>query len=312
MTVHELKYTVLILLRNIEENEDEDITPSSQINTAETQLEIPIPHPSTSSEKYFVPIPPQQNPPSHFLKDKVPPITQKLNREEDNTQHHEQLNIAKSAKVICSLDLLLQLFQDKCRHPSCNQRASVDYTLIGTTVSISWSCTDGHCGKFYSSYQCNGVMATNLQAAAAIVYSGNNFYKINRFCQFLGLSFMSKSTFFRYQRLYCLPVISEWWEWQQKTIMEELKGSELVVSGDGQCDSPGHSAKNLCYFLMDTQTNFIIDVEVLDKRHTGLKSTNMERDALRNILNRSKKNLNVVEIVTDASSSIIKMIGIFI
>ena len=31
----------------------------------------------------------------------------------------------------------------------------------------------------------------------------------------------------------------------------EFQNEELVVSGYGQCDSPGFSAKNLCYFLMD-------------------------------------------------------------
>ena len=31
----------------------------------------------------------------------------------------------------------------------------------------------------------------------------------------------------------------------------EFQNEELVVSGDGQCDSPGFSAKNLCYFLME-------------------------------------------------------------
>ena len=87
-------------------------------------------------------------------------------------------SIAKSAKVICSLDLLLQMFQGKCRHPACNDKVSTKYTLIGTSVLINWTCSSGHCGKFYSSYDCNGVLATNLQTAASILLSGNNFTKI--------------------------------------------------------------------------------------------------------------------------------------
>ena len=45
-------------------------------------------------------------------------------------------SIAKSAKVICSLDLLLQMFQGKCRHPACNDKVSTKYTLIGTSVLV--------------------------------------------------------------------------------------------------------------------------------------------------------------------------------
>lgn len=232
-----------------------------------------------------------------------------LNREEDNVKHTEQLNIGKSVKVICSLDLLLHLFHERCRHPTCNLTAATEFTLIGTSVLIKWSCSEGHYGKFYSSYDCNGVLATNLQAAAAVLYSGNNFSKVEKFAQFLGLSFLSKSTFFRYQRLYCIPVVNEWWNWQQEAITKDLKGKELVVNSDGQCDSPGHSAKNLCYYMMEMNTSYIIDLEILDKRHTNLKSANMEREALRTILQRLTAMLNIVEVVTDASSSIIKMIG---
>ena len=54
-------------------------------------------------------------------------------------------------------------------------------------------------------------------------------------------------------------------------------GKDLVVGGDGQCDSPGFNAKNLCYFIMEVESNYILDIEVLDKRHVGLVSTNMER-----------------------------------
>ena len=74
--------------------------------------------------------------------------------------------------------------------------------------------------------------------------------------------------------------------------------------GNGQCDSPGFTAKNLCYFLMEMTIGYIIDLEVLDKREVELKSVNMDKKALENILQRIKTVLNVVEVVTDASASI--------
>ena len=94
-------------------------------------------------------------------------------------------------------------------------------------------------------------------------------------------------------------------------MQSELKEKDVVVSGDGQCDSPGHFAKNLCYFLMEMDTSYIIDLQIVDKRETNLKSSNMEREALKLILQRLRNILNIVEVATDASSSIIKMIGKF-
>ena len=84
---------------------------------------------------------------------------------------------------------------------------------------------------------------------------------------------------------------------------------EVMVCGDGQCDSPGHTAKNLCYLLMELGSDYILEVEVCDKRHFGLASTNMERQALQNALQRLCASINIVEVVTDASTSIKKMIG---
>lgn len=68
-------------------------------------------------------------------------------------------------------------------------------------------------------------------------------------------------------------------------------------------------AKNLCYYLMDVTTSYIIDVEVLDKRETNMKSVMMEKQAIQNILLRLKRLLTITEVVTDASASIKKLIG---
>ena len=76
-------------------------------------------------------------------------------------------------------------------------------------------------------------------------------------------------------------------------LIDEFQNKELVVSGDGQCDSPGFSAKNLCYYLMEIVSEYILEVEVLDKRHVGMKSSTMETRALKNALERLKSIANV-------------------
>ena len=58
---------------------------------------------------------------------------------------------------------------------------------------------------------------------------------------------------------------------------------------------------------MELVSGYIVEVEVRDKRHVGLASTNMEREALRIALQRLRTTINVV----DVSTSIKKMIGKF-
>lgn len=60
---------------------------------------------------------------------------------------------------------------------------------------------------------------------------------------------------------------------------------------------------------MELVSGCILEVEVNDKCHVNLVSVNMEKNALRSALQRLRGILNVVEIVTDASSTIKKLIG---
>ena len=66
---------------------------------------------------------------------------------------------------------------------------------------------------------------------------------------------------------------------------------------------------NLCYFMVEINTSYIIGIEILDKRHVGLISINMEREAVKRGLERLNNDVKVVEFVTDASSSVKALLG---
>ncbi|KAL9977235.1 hypothetical protein ACROYT_G014617 [Oculina patagonica] len=55
--------------------------------------------------------------------------------------------------------------------------------------------------------------------------------------------------------------------------------------------------------------DFIIHLECIDKQEVGGKSPNMEKEALKRAIQQLKNLLNLKEVVTDASSSIIKMMA---
>ena len=65
--------------------------------------------------------------------------------------------------------------------------------------------------------------------------SGNNFAKVGKMANFLGLAFISDSTFYRMQKLYFIPAIDELWDWQRGLLVHKFLGKEVVVCRDGQC-----------------------------------------------------------------------------
>ena len=83
-----------------------------------------------------------------------------------------------------------------------------------------------------------------------------------------------------------------------------------MLCGDGRCDSPGKCAKFCTYSLMESQSNAILHFENIDKREVDLQSPNMERKGMiRSLDFLIEKGLNVMELITDSSSSIAKALG---
>ena len=178
---------------------------------------------------------------------------------------------------------------------------------IGTTLVANISCQAGHAFRFCSSHEVNQMYVNNIQVAAAVLLSGNNFGKVKRLAESMNLAFVSKSSYFRIL-IFCQQWMSDG-GWMRGQLMDEFRGQKVVCSGNGQCDSPGFSAKNLCYFIMEVTSKYILQVQIVDKRHVGLVSSNMEVEGLKKSLKKLQEDLNVVELVTDASSSVKKLLG---
>jgi hypothetical protein len=140
--------------------------------------------------------------------------------------------------------------------------------------------------------------------AAAILLSGNNYSKVDMFCQFFGLSHIQKTTYYQTQRRYLCPTIEKFWCEEKKAVLGEIGHRALVVCGDGRNDSPGHSAKYCQYTTIDAATNKILDLQVVDKREVNFKSVRMEKLGLQRALDTLASQVNVTELVTDASTSI--------
>lgn len=92
-------------------------------------------------------------------------------------------------------------------------------------------------------------------------------------------------------------------------LLAKHKDKNLVVTGDGRCDSPGSSAKFCTYSVMEIESGAILHAETVDKREVDLHSPNMERKAFLRSMEFLLSHVNCTEIITDASSSIRKELG---
>lgn len=92
-------------------------------------------------------------------------------------------------------------------------------------------------------------------------------------------------------------------------MIEQMPNESLVVAGDGRCDSPGKCAKFCTYTIMEVSTNIIIHSETVDKREVQNRSPNMEREGASRALSYLKDKVNIVEMTTDASTSVTNLLG---
>ena len=102
----------------------------------------------------------------------------------------------------------------------------------------------------------------NLLTPAAILFTGNTFTPIEHFSSCLNLEIVSKTTFYKVQNKYVFPVIHNTWHNHQKQVLQSIKEQKVQVnvSGDGRCDSPGHSAKDGTYSLGQFH-NYVCDIQ---------------------------------------------------
>lgn len=86
----------------------------------------------------------------------------------------------------------------------------------------------------------------------------------------MNLSMVSESTFYDVQSSVLIPVVGEAWKKERNTMVAVLKerNSPITLAGDGRCDSPGFNAKYCTYSLQDTDSDKIVDYELVQVTQT--------------------------------------------
>ena len=76
---------------------------------------------------------------------------------------------------------------------------------------------------------------------------------------------ISERTFYCHTSSYVNPVIIQQWNANQQELLNSLgeREGELVLAGDGRCDSPGYCAKFGSFTLIEQQVNRVVAFELV-------------------------------------------------
>ena len=64
----------------------------------------------------------------------------KFSRGDDVYDLEEEFSIVKEQKFVCSLDILLAVFQARCHTPGCTALPTVKHSFVGVTVIVNCQC----------------------------------------------------------------------------------------------------------------------------------------------------------------------------
>ena len=216
--------------------------------------------------------------------------------EGEEEEEEEEAEKALRKEIIIFESYLLKLLE-QCR--SCGQEVELNTSVRGTLLVVHGTCLDGLVLNWQSQPLVRDMGTGNLMVAAAILFCGLTFTAISNLAKLLNLAMFSESSFYELQKEYLFPVIHTNYAMQQNTIVEFLRGTNLQLSGDGRCDSPGYSAKYCTYSLMDSAADLNLDYKLIQSSETG-SSVAIEKEGLRRSLNYLlEQDVSVITIATD-------------
>ena len=148
--------------------------------------------------------------------------------------------------------------------PKCGSLVSdIRKFLTGSMIGVQYTCNNNCSDTWRSQPLLRGMPAGNLLLCGAILYSGGQYSKFADIASIMQMPIPSSSTYFRIQEAYLFPVVEAEYNLRQEALLAALAGELVFLCGDGQCDSPGHTAKYLAYMLIDKHTDFILSSQIV-------------------------------------------------
>lgn len=149
----------------------------------------------------------------------------------------------------------------------------------------------------------------NLRLTCGTLLSGATYTRLREIFEFSGIRIFSHTTFNKIQFSVVRPVVHEFWKANNKLVVEQaIRRGQTKVCGDGQCDSPGHTAKYGIYSIMNQVEGHILGHRLTQVSEAG-NSNRMELFGFKKVLERLvEQGLAVSQVTTDRHVSVRKYI----
>ena len=204
---------------------------------------------------------------------------------------------------IVSKSFLLSLLHGR-RCATCGEVIiSQNLMTVGVTIKITCHCRNGHIEMLCSSSVIKRRYDLNVSLICAASLCGIGYSSLVALFSTLKIPFTSHNTFYRITRTFLHPAVVKHYEERMVQVIEFFKDHDSIkVSGDGQFDSPGFSAKFCRYCLLEVSTGKILSFSVVQKGQFTTELVKVGcREALKSLL---PKLPNVKDLVTDRHSGI--------
>lgn len=115
---------------------------------------------------------------------------------------------------------------------TCNWWFSFICNIIHTSFFFKM-CSNSHVADKWCSQPVlsRGLHGGDLMIASSILFSGNNFNKMELFAKSLQIEFPSQSSFTRLKRRYLVTSVNDFWAEKQEEMVMELANQDLVLLG---------------------------------------------------------------------------------
>ena len=154
---------------------------------------------------------------------------------------------------------LLSLFEfcPVCR-AECDRQVN---SRIGTRITVMQKCLSFGFNRRWDSQPSTGdTPLGNILMSSGILFCGGSPAKVLKIMGHMNVVTTGYSST-------CIHpcTVERVYREQQSSLLDSIKaeGKELILGGDGHCDSQGHSAKYGSYSLMDLEQNRILDSQLV-------------------------------------------------